>query len=363
MLRTVHPVRLSLSLFALAAVLAYSNSGHTQGPPGGEMPPTTVEAAKPRQESVSEMLSAVGTLRADEAITVRPELAGRIEAVLFDEGQKVAQGAPLFRLDASLVQADVAEAQANASNSERELKRAQDLATRKLIAPADVDTKRAQAKVDEAKLASSRTRLGKTELRAPFAGTLGLRRVSPGEYVNIGDALVELVALDTLKLDFSLPEVYLGRFKPGQKISLSVDATGARQFEGEVYAVAPQVDLSTRSVTLRARVANADGSLHPGQFAKVSLQVGSRDNALLVPEQALWPQGDKQNVYIIKDGKANLVEVKTGLRKPGLVEIVSGITAEDQVISAGQMKIGPGAPVQALGTQPAAGQQPAAPAR
>ena len=225
-----------------------------------------------------------------------------------------------------------------------------------------MDTKRAQAKVDEAKLASSRTRLGKTELRAPFAGTVGLRRVSPGEYVNVGDALVELVALDTLKLDFSLPEVYLGRFRPGQKISLSVDATGARQYEGEVYAVAPQVDLSTRSVTLRARVANADGSLHPGQFAKVSLQVGSRDNALLVPEQALWPQGDKQNVYIIKDGKAQLVEVKTGLRKPGLVEIVSGITAEDQVISAGQMKIGPGAPVQVQGAQPPAGQQPAAPA-
>lgn len=370
MLRTQNPVRHSLSRLALSAAIAIglSTTAHTQGPPGGEMPPTIVEAARPKVEAVSETLSAVGTLRADEAITVRPELAGRVEAVLFEEGQKVAKGAPLFRLDASLVQADVAEAEANAANSGRELKRAQDLAGRKLIAPADVDTKRAQSKVDEAKLASSRTRLGKTDLRAPFAGTAGLRKVSPGEYVNIGDALVDLVATDTLKLDFSLPEVYLGRFRPGQKIAVSIDAQRDRQdtrpnvfSEGEVYAVAPQVDLATRSVTLRARVPNADGKLFPGQFARVSLVLGSRENALLVPEQALWPQGGKQNVYIIKDGKAELVEVTTGQRKPGLVEIISGIGADDEVISAGQMKIGPGAKVQVQGAKPAA-QQPAAPA-
>jgi len=356
MLRTVRPVRVSLSVLALSIAAAVSTTAHTQGPPGHEMPPTTVEAAKPRLESISETLAAVGTLRADEAVTIRPELAGRIEAVLFEEGQKINKGAPLFRLDSSLVQAEVAEAEANSANSSRELKRAQDLSERKLIAPADVDTKRAQAKVDDAKLASSRTRLGKTEIRAPFAGTAGLRRVSPGEYVNIGDALVDFVARDTLKLDFSLPEVYLGRFQAGQKITIGVDAQGARRFDGEVYAVAPQVDLATRSVTLRARVPNVDGLLFPGQFAKVSLEIGSRDNALLVPEQALWPQGDKQQVYVIRDGKAELVEVKTGLRKPGLVEIVSGITAGDEVISAGQMKIGPGAKVQ---TAPTAAAQPA----
>lgn len=344
--RIVHPFRLSLSVLTLAAAGALPTPAYTQGPPAGEMPPARVEASRPHVESINETLAAVGTLRAEEAITVRPEVAGRIEAVLFDEGQKVARGAPLFRLDASLVQADVAEAQANATNSERELKRAQELSQRKLIAQADVDTRRAQAAVDGAKLASSRTRLGKTEIRAAFAGTTGLRKVSPGEYVNIGDALVDLVALDTLKLDFSLPEVYLGRFRPGQKISITVDAQGTKRFDGEVYAVAPQVDLATRSVTLRARVPNADGSLFPGQFAKVALEIGSRENALLVPEQALWPQGDKQQVYIIRDGKAELIEVKTGLRKPGLVEIVSGITANDEVISAGQMKIGPGVRVQ-----------------
>lgn len=356
--RLLRPARIAVSLLAVGVAAVLSTPAHTQGPPGGEMPPTLVEAAKPRTESVSETLAAVGTLRADEAVTIRPELAGRVEAVLFDEGQRVAKGAPLFRLDASLVRTEVAEAEANAANSGREFKRAQDLSGRKLIAQADVDSRRAQAKVDEAKLASSRTRLGKTELRAPFAGTAGLRRVSPGEYVNVGDALVDLVALDSLKLDFSLPEVYLGRFHPGQKISLSVDAQAGRQFDGEVYAVAPQVDLATRSVTLRARVPNTDGLLAPGQFAKVALAVGARESALLVPEQSLWPQGGKQNVYVIREGKAELVEVKTGLRKPGFVEIVSGIGPNDLVISAGQMKIGPGAKVQTA--QDAAAAQPAA---
>ncbi|HJU38650.1 MAG TPA: efflux RND transporter periplasmic adaptor subunit [Tahibacter sp.] len=359
--RQASPSLLSAAL--LAACLGIAATGHTQGPPGGEMPPTAVEAAKPQVESLAETLSAVGTLRADEAVTVRPEVAGRIEAVLFDEGQKIAKGAPLFRLDPALARADVAEAQANASNSQRELKRATDLATKKLIAPSDVDGKRAQATVDEAKLASTRTRLDKTELRAPFAGTVGLRKVSPGEYVNAGDALVDLVARDTLKFDFSLPEVYLGRFQPGQRIALTVDALGARKFDGEVYAVAPQVDLATRSVTLRARVPNADGVLHPGQFARVALEIGSKANALLVPEQALWPQGDKQFVYIIKDGKAELVEITTGLRKPGFVEVTSGITANDLVISAGQMKIGPGMKVQPVDAKPPqAAPQGAAPA-
>ncbi|UXI68660.1 efflux RND transporter periplasmic adaptor subunit [Tahibacter amnicola] len=338
----------------LAAGIAVSLPAFTQGPPGG-MPPTAVEAAPPKVESVAESLSAVGTLRADEAVTLRPEVAGLVESILFDEGQKVSKGQPLFRLDGSLARADMAEAQAMASNSERELKRATEMAGRKLMAPADVDNKRAQAKVDEAKLASSRTRLDKTEIRAPFSGTVGLRLVSPGEYVKAGDALVDLVATDSLKLDFSLPEVYLGRFQPGQKITIQVDAGGARRFEGTVYAVAPQVDLATRSVTLRARVANTDGALHPGQFGRVTLEVGNRQNALLVPEQSLWPQGGKQFVYIIKDGKAELVEVTTGLRKPGFVEIVKGVTAQDMVISAGQMKIHPGAPVQAQAqTAPAA---------
>ncbi|MEO8671557.1 MAG: efflux RND transporter periplasmic adaptor subunit [Tahibacter sp.] len=314
--------------------------------PGAEMPPTQVEVAKPTIEALADTLTAVGSLRADEAVTIRPEVAGRIEAVLFEEGQKIVKGAALFRLDASLARADVTEAQANASNSDRELKRAQELVSRKLIAQADVDNKRAQSKVDEAKLSSSRTRLDKTDIRAPFAGTTGLRKVSAGEYVNVGDALVELVALDALKLDFSLPEVHLGKFQPGQAISLRVDAFGSRRFEGEVYAIAPQVDLATRSVTLRARVPNPDGVLRPGQFGNVELTIGSKPNALLVPEQALWPQGAKQYVYLVRDGKAALTEVTTGLRKPGFVEIVSGVGPNDTVVTAGQMKIGPGAKVQ-----------------
>lgn len=314
-----------------------------------EMPPTQVEVTKPKQQPLADSIGAVGTLRAGEAITVKPEVAGRIEAVLFQEGQKVEKGAALFRLDASLARADLAENQANAANSQREARRADEMLARKLIAPADADTKKSQAKVDEAKLSSSRTRLDKTEIRAPFSGVAGLRKVSAGEYVDIGNPLVDLVQMDPLKLDFALPETQLGKIREGAKITITLDAYPKEQFEGTVYAVAPQVDQATRTVMLRAQLRNPDMRLRPGQFARVALETGRKDNALMIPEQALWPQGEQQNVYVVKDGKAELKPIKIGARTAGMVEVLEGLSVDDYVITAGQLKIEPGAKVAPAG--------------
>jgi len=329
--------------FLLAAATAGAQA------PGGQMPPTPVETVRPRQQSLATTLNAVGSLRAGEAVTVRPEVAGRIEAVLFDEGQRVDKGTVLFRLDAALARADLAEAEANAANSAREAQRAGELLAKKLVAPADADAKRASANVDAAKLASSRTRLAKTEIRAPFTGIAGLRKVSAGEYVNIGDALVDLVQLDPIKLDFSVPETQLGRVQTGQTIAVSLDAWPGQRFEGRVYAVAPQVDAATRTLALRAQLPNPDGRLKPGQFARVALETARNASALVIPEQALWPQGEQQCVYVVKDGKAELRPVKIGQREAGLVEITEGLSESDVVISAGQLKIGPGTPVAPVG--------------
>ena len=329
--------------FLLAAATAGAQA------PGGQMPPTPVETVQPRQQSLATTLNAVGSLRAGEAVTVRPEVAGRIEAVLFDEGQRVDKGTVLFRLDAALARADLAEAEANAANSAREAQRAGELLAKKLVAPADADAKRASANVDAAKLASSRTRLAKTEIRAPFTGIAGLRKVSAGEYVNIGDALVDLVQLDPIKLDFSVPETQLGRVQTGQTIAVSLDAWPGQRFEGRVYAVAPQVDAATRTLALRAQLPNPDGRLKPGQFARVALETARNASALVIPEQALWPQGEQQCVYVVKDGKAELRPVKIGQREAGLVEIIEGLSESDVVISAGQLKIGPGTPVAPVG--------------
>jgi membrane fusion protein, multidrug efflux system len=351
--RALVPVLTAIGSAILAIAFSTSSSGQGKGPPGG-MPPTQVEVAKPTVTALADTISGVGTLRAAESITVRPEQAGLIESVHFSEGQKVANGAPLFRLDAALVRADVAEAEANAANSDRESKRAQEMVARKLISQSDVDNRRAQAKVDAARLDSTRTHLSKTQIHAPFAGVVGLRKVSPGEYVKVGDALVDLVQVDPLKVDFNVPEAYVDRAKPGMKIHVTLDAFPGKEFVGEVYAVAPQIDLNTRSLSLRAKLPNPDSVLKPGQFARIALELSHKDSALMIPEQALWPQGEKKFVYIIKSGKAEMREVTTGLRKPGMVEVLTGLTADDVVITAGQMKIGPGSDVQPAGAAPAA---------
>jgi membrane fusion protein (multidrug efflux system) len=341
---------------ALLALAVFSQA-HAQG---GQMPPTQVEVAKPKQQSLATTLNAVGSMRAGEAITVRPEVPGRIDAVLFTEGEKVEKGTLLFRLDAALARADLAEAEATANNTSRELRRAEEMQTKKLIAPSDADAKRAAANVDAAKLASSRTRLAKTEIRAPFAGVVGLRKVSAGEYVASGDALVDLVQVDPIKLDFSIPETQLGKVQTGQAIAVTLDAWPGQKFVGSVYAVAPQVDAATRTLQLRAQLANPDGKLKPGQFARVALETGRNAAALVIPEQALWPQGQQQNVYLVKDGKAELKPITIGQRSAGLVEVIDGLSVNDTVIIAGQLKIGPGMPVQPIESGSGGGNAPAA---
>jgi membrane fusion protein (multidrug efflux system) len=335
----------AISCLAVALVALAVHDARGQG---GGMPPTAVETARPSVETVIDRVSAVGTLRAAENVVVRPELPGRIDRVHFDEGQTVKAGAELFTLDGSLLRADVHEWQATVAQSRRDTERTQELVQRKLAAQSDLDAKRAQLAVDEARLSSAQTRLDKSTIRAPFTGVVGLRQVSPGEYVAVGQELVSLVQLDPIKLDLRVPEAALPRIKVGLNVSVQVDAFPGEKFTGTVYAIDPQLDTSGRSVNLRATIANTDGRLRPGLFARVELELDRRENALLLPEQALWPQGDKQFVYVVDNGTAQLVEVSTGIREGGRVEITRGIDKDAQVIIAGQLKIGPGSPVQPL---------------
>ena len=342
----------TLSTLALAAAL--STAVHAQPGPG-QMPPTPVETATPTLAPVRDEVTAVGTLRAAESVMIKPEFPGRIEKIHFEEGQQVAAGAPLFTLDASLVRAEVREWEATVAQSRREAARAEELISRKLIAQNDLDTKRSELAVNEARLSSAKTRLAKSVIKAPFSGVAGLREVSPGEYVEVGRTLVTLTQTDPIKLDFRVPEVYLGRVATGQPVSIEVDAFPAARFEGAVYAIDPQLDPNGRSVVLRASIENDDGRLRPGLFARVALAFGERAGAMMVPEQALWPVGEKQHVFVVENGKAALKEVETGVRRGGMVEIRTGITPQSVVVTAGQMKIQPGAAVQPL---PPAGAKP-----
>lgn len=324
-------------------------AGGGGGPPGGMALP--VEAVTLRPEPLSAGLETVGSLRADESVVVRPEVAGRISRIHFTEGGRVQAGQSLFTLDASLARASLNEAAANLQNSRRAVERAGQLVEENLIARADYDTARAALGVDQARVASAKTALSKMTLTAPFSGQIGLREVSVGDYVNAGQELVTLVRLDPIEVDFSLPESAMAQLQTGQSVEVTVDAYPGETFSGEVVAIDPVVDPNSRSVRLRAQIPNSDSRLRPGQFANVEVDAGAgQANALLIPEQALMQEGDVRFVYTVLDGKAHKTPIRTGKRVPGKVHVLDGLAAGDVVITAGQGKpmMREGAPVTVL---------------
>lgn len=306
------------------------------GPPGGMQLP--VEAITIAPQALAGGLQTVGSLRADESAEISAEVPGRITRIHFAEGGRVSAGAPLFTLDSDTARAALAEAEANLANSRSAAARAGQLIDQQLIARSDYDTLRAQQAVDQARVASARTAVSKMTLRAPFAGAVGLREVSVGDYVGAGDALVTIVRTDPIEVDFSVPETDLEQLRQGQRIQVQVDAYPGETFGGEVVAIAPEIDTDSRSVQLRARIANPDGKLRPGQFARLQMQSSGDATALFVPEQALMQQGEERFVYTVVDGKAKRVVVQTGARVPGLVQVTSGLQAGDVVITAGHGK-------------------------
>lgn len=331
----------ALILLAICASAAAQN-----GPPGGRA--TTVETLVVKSAPLRSSVSAVGTILADASALLRAEAPGQLLQLHFEDGQQVSTGDPLFSIEATVLEAEVNEARANVEQSEAAYNRAQELIEDKLISATDFDAARANYNVGVARLLSSEARLAKTVIRAPFAGTVGLRMINVGDYVTIGQQLVDVVRLDPLRVDFSVPETLLAQIKLGQSIDVSVGAYPNQTFEGVITAIAPQIDVSGHSVTIRARLPNKDLKLRPGLFAQVSITLEVKDNALLVPEQAIWPIGQDKTVFIVEDGKAVQKTVTLGQRQDGMAEIVSGISENDEIVTAGQMKIFDGAAVNTI---------------
>jgi membrane fusion protein (multidrug efflux system) len=337
---------LSLLVFSLdpSAVEAEKKAEAPAGPPPG-MP---VEAAQVAVAPVTRELSAVGTLQSDESVTVSAETAGRVEKIAFSEGEQVKAGQVLLRLDDSVLKAELDRAAASLGLSRANYKRAETLLKDRAISERERDEAYATWQLDEATLRLAEANLAKTVIRAPFSGRLGLRNVSPGSYLRPGDPIVTLDAVDPIKVDFRVPEGFARQVRVGQTLQVTVDAVPGSTFAGEVIAVAPQLDAQGRSMLLRARLANDKKLLNPGMFARVSLVLEQKAEALMVPEEALMAQGDTQLVYKVVDGKVEASPVKLGIREKGRVEIVEGVRAGDTVITAGHLKVRPGMPVTVL---------------
>jgi membrane fusion protein (multidrug efflux system) len=328
---------------------ATAKGGGSPAPGAGSV---TVEAVKVATASLPQTITAVGSLRSDESVVLRPEVAGRISSIAFQEGQRVAKGALLVRLDTAVPQAEAQQARANMVLAKNKFDRAVDLAKSNYISGQARDEAENNLKVAEAALQLSEAKLAKMDLRAPFSGIIGLRSVSVGDYVKEGADLVNLESIDPLKVDFRVPEVYMRQVQVGQALQVQLDALPGKTFEGKVFAVNPLIDAAGRAVVIRAMVRNPDTSLRPGMFARVRLITRDAQEALVLPEQALVPQGDQQFVFRIQDGKAVRTKVEVGQRRDAKVEILTGVAKDDVVVTAGQLKLRDGAPVTVAGAAP-----------
>ncbi|QTA85574.1 efflux RND transporter periplasmic adaptor subunit [Desulfonema magnum] len=316
------------------------------------MPPVTVEVSKVRIAPAVREIVTVGTLQANESVMIRSEVSGRITSIGFAEGEAIEQGKVLFTLDQSVLQAELQKARADLNLHLADYKRAKKLLKDKAISVRERDQAYARWQLDKANEQLIQANLDKTVIRSPFGGVLGIRKVSKGDFISAGQELVNLEDVSSLKVSFKIPEIYSGAAAAGQKIRLSSDAFGNEVFEAEVYAVNPRIDMQTRSLELRAVMENPDQRLRPGLFVRVALVADETSDALFVPEQAVMQQPERSFVWKVADNKPVMVEVITGKREKGMVEIQSGLEPGDMVITGGIQKVAEGMPVNAVEADP-----------
>lgn len=348
------------------ATAAGKPAAATSAPAGPGRAPS-VEVARVETIRITDDAQAVGSLRSRQSVMLRPEVSGRVTQINFRDAERVRRGQLLVQLDDQLPQAQVKQAEAELSIARANHKRNKELVEEKFIAQRVVDESAANLQVSEAKLALAKATLARLKIVAPFDGVAGIRNISVGDYLKDGADIVNIEDLDAMYVDFRLPERFQTKVRPGQTALIDLDALPGQRFAALVMAVDPLLDANGRSVGVRGCIDNRQLRLRPGMFARVTPVFGVRDEARVIPEEAIVPQGGRQYVYRVVDGPdqdtriAQRVEVKVGLRQPGKVEIVEGLQANDLVVTAGQQRIQrDGMAVRVLDLRGANGQAPAA---
>jgi membrane fusion protein (multidrug efflux system) len=353
-MRLFSQIGLAVILAGLAAGGAWMWTVSVQSKPGDnaddkrERPPVLVETAPVRLGTVTENFEVVGTTRARNAIDVVATTAGQITRLNFEAGQQLAENDLLVEIDAAGEQAAVLEAESELNNLRRQLERSRTLLSRKLSSSAEVDDLAAQVRVAGARLAAARSRLDKRFIRAPFAGVVGLRNISVGDYVDSDTVLTTLDDLSTVELDFEVPEKFFGTIERGQKISAISVAFPDRSFAGSVRDIDTRINTATRSFRVRAELPNPDALLPEGLFMTASLIIVEHQDALLIPEEAVIAEGNERYVFVVSDATALRLPIATGIRSGGEIEVTSGLTPDAQVITRGHQKLRDKAPVRLL---------------
>ena len=347
----------AVAALAVGGWFLFAGGGAERGGMGGPRPVAVVARAVAPQP-FEDRLEAVGTLDANESITVSSKVTAVVTAIRFVVGQQVCSGQVLVSTEDSEARANLAAAQAAALESRNAWERGKQIYGQQLISKSELDQLDAKLKADQARVLAAEAQLAEHTIRAPFAGRVGLRHVSIGALVNAGTEITSLDDTSTMKLDFSVPETFLAATRAGLEIQARTSAYPDARFNGKVATVDTRVDPETRSVAVRALLPNPKGLLRPGMFLTVNL-IRERVDALLLPEQALVPEQDRQYVFVVvADGelrKAMKREVRIGRRQPGIVEIVEGLAAGEQVIVEGTLKVRDGAPLTLAGDAAAPG--------
>lgn len=309
---------------------------------------TTVVTAEIQLQAMIDEIQALGTAGANESIEIQPRIASLIERIAFTEGALVQRGDLLIELENSEIIAGLAVAEASLAESKSIYDRSKSLASSKAISASNLDQLLAQVKVNEAQVEAARARLSNTVIRAPFSGRVGLRRVSPGSFVNTQTIITTLDDVSQIKLDFSVPETFLTAVTKGMKITARSVVFPDRIFEGSVASIDTRLNPVSRAVQVRALIPNDDGALRPGMFMTVDLQ-RDQGKLLVAPEQSLVPEGTSQYVFVVNDGIVEKRVVEIGRRIPGFVVISRGLSAGDRVITEGTGKVRDGSQIEDAG--------------
>jgi membrane fusion protein (multidrug efflux system) len=315
------------------------------------IPALPIEAVPIRRMDVTRTIEAVGTAQANEAVAITAKSTGMVERLNFQEGQQVKAGVILVELEAAESSANISALRAARDAAKLAYDRAKQLIESKAVAQARLDELGKAYEGAEARLRAEQAKFSDSVIRAPFAGKLGLRRVSLGALVRPGDLITTLDDTSVIKLEFEIPETVLSGIATGNMVSAKAAAIPGRKFDGVVSTIDSRIDPTTRAVRVRAQIPNQDDALKPGMFMTVALSMGKEPNAMVVPEEALLAQGGEQFVFVIRDGKATRTRVTLGERLPGLVQITNGLHADDQVAVTGLQQLRDGSRVRVTNTQ------------
>ena len=331
-------------LAALAAPKLTSKGDATRPAPSSapqqpHRPRVAVQEMVP--EHLTERLSTTGTVRADEQVELVSEISGKVAEILFREGSRVRTGQLLLKIDDSELQAEHERTAFRVELAERRYAQRKKLRDEGVISDEEYELAENELNVLRSEQRLIEVQLLKTEIRAPFSGIVGLRYVSQGSYLSPQKLIATLQDVDSVKVDFSVPEKYAASMRQGGEITFHVKGD-ERAFTGTIYAIEPSVDADTRSLQLRAECANPDRALLPGAFADVELVVAETDHAFTVPAIAVIPELGGKKVFVLEDGRAQPRTVTTGIRTDQRVQIVSGLSAGDRVIVSAIQQLRPG---------------------